>query len=52
MRGNGLSLLPVLTVNENAREVIFAGTATGGVVSGPLMASVVTDVLVNGRELG
>ena len=52
VRGNGLSLLPVLTVNENAREVIFAGTATGGVVSGPLMASVVTDVLVNGRELG
>jgi len=51
VRGNGMSLLPVLTVNANAREVIFAGVVTGGVVSGPLMASVVTDVLVNGRDI-
>ena len=51
VRGNGMSLLPVLTVNENAREVIFAGVVTGGVTSGPLMAAVVTDVLANKRSL-
>ena len=51
VRGNGMSLLPVLTVNENAREVIFAGVITGGVTSGPLMAAVVTDVLANKRSL-
>jgi gamma-glutamyltranspeptidase / glutathione hydrolase len=51
VRGNGMSLLPVLTVNENAREVIFAGVVTGGVLSGPLMASVVSDILANDVSL-
>lgn len=51
-RGDGLSLLPVIAVNESSREVIFAGTATGGVTAGPLMGTLLAEVLGDGRPLG
>ncbi len=43
-RGDGLSLLPVIAVNETVREVVFAGSVSGGVVSGPVMATVMAQL--------
>ncbi|MBT7646168.1 MAG: hypothetical protein HN768_03845, partial [Rhodospirillaceae bacterium] len=44
-RGDGLSLLPVIVVNETVREVVFAGSVSGGVVSAPVMATVMAQLL-------
>ncbi|MGY8996585.1 MAG: gamma-glutamyltransferase, partial [Alphaproteobacteria bacterium] len=50
-RGDGLSLLPMIAVNETSREVFFAGAISGGVVSGPILASVVAEVVETSATL-
>jgi gamma-glutamyltranspeptidase/glutathione hydrolase len=50
-RGDGLSLLPMIAVNETSREVLFAGAVSGGIVSGPIMASVVAEVVETSASL-
>ncbi len=49
--GDGMSLLPVLAVNETLRSVMFAGAGTGGSASGTVMASVLLDVVEGDRTL-
>ncbi|MBC6440382.1 MAG: gamma-glutamyltransferase [Rhodospirillales bacterium] len=51
-RGDGLSLLPVISVNENVHEVIFAGSVSGGVVSGPVMATVLVQLMEADTTVG
>ena len=43
--GDGMSLLPVMAVNETLRSVVFAGAGTGGSASGTVMASILSDVV-------
>ncbi len=50
-RGDGLSLLPVVAVNEISREVAFAGAVSGGVVSGPVMANVLAEIVETSADL-
>ena len=50
-RGDGLSLLPVIVVNEAAREVIFAGAVSGGAVSAPVMARAMAELTEAGAAL-
>ena len=43
--GDGVSLLPIMAVNETLRSVVFAGAGTGGSASGTVMASILLDVV-------
>lgn len=46
------SLVPIIVANHNAREVQFAGAATGGITAPPIMAAVLADVFQSGQGLG
>ncbi|MEM7121834.1 MAG: gamma-glutamyltransferase [Pseudomonadota bacterium] len=43
--GNGMSLMPALMVNENTQDVIFVGATSGGIVAGPVMATVTAGIM-------
>lgn len=43
--GNGMSLMPALMVNENTQDVIFVGATSGGIVAGPVMATVAAGIM-------
>ena len=49
--GDGMSLLPLMAVNETLRSVVFAGAGTGGSSSATVMASILSDVVGDDRTL-
>jgi gamma-glutamyltranspeptidase/glutathione hydrolase len=45
------SLVPIVVANHNAREVLFAGAATGGIAAPSVMAGVLAAVFDDGTSL-